>query len=59
MKIFVLYALFDYSQAMYRSKNKKDCEVEQQRLTDLGISHKMWIKEYDFSNQDSFELDCD
>lgn len=59
MKIFVLYVLYDYAQAMYMSKNKKDCEVEKQRLADLGISRKMWVKEYDFSNQDSFELDCD
>lgn len=59
MKIFVLYVLYDYAQAMYMSKNKKNCKAEKQRLADLGINGKMWIKEYDFSNQDSFELDCD
>lgn len=59
MKIFVLYVLYDHPQAMCMSRYKKNCEAIQKGLADLGISRKMWIKEYDFSKQDSFELDCD
>lgn len=59
MKIFVLYILGDYAQAIYMSKYKKACEAERQRITKNGISRPMWIEEYDFSRYNSFELESD
>lgn len=59
MKIFILYILGDYSQAIYMSKYKDACEAEKQKLIKNGISRSMWIEEYDFSRHNSFELETD
>lgn len=59
MKIFILYILGDYSQAIYMSKDKNACEEEKQRLIEKGVSRSMWIEEYDFSKHNSFELESD
>ena len=59
MKIFILYILGDYAQAIYMSKYKSACEAEQQKIMKNGISCPMWIEEYDFSKHNSFELESD
>lgn len=59
MKIFILYILGDYAQAIYMSKYKDACEAEKRRLIKNGISRSMWIEEYDFSRHNSFELESD
>lgn len=59
MKVFILYILGDYAQAIYMSKDENACEAEMQRLTENGVVRPMWIEEYDFSKQNSFELDSD
>ncbi len=59
MKVFILYILGDYAQAIYMSKYKDACERERQRLTKNGITRRMWIEEYDFSKYNSFELESD
>ena len=59
MRIFILYILGDYAQAIYMSKYKSDCEAEQQKIIKNGVSRPMWIEEYDFSKYNSFELDSD
>ena len=57
MKIFILYILGDYAQAIYMSKYKCACEAEQQKIIKNGISRTMWIEGYDFSKHNSFELE--
>ena len=59
MKVFILYILGDYAQAIYMSKYEDTCEAEKQRLIKKGISRPMWIEEYDFSKHNSFELESD
>jgi hypothetical protein len=59
MKVFVLYILGDYAQAIFMSKYKDACEVEKQKLIENGVFYSMWIEEYDFSRHNSFELECD
>lgn len=59
MKVFILYILGDYAQAIYMSKYENDCEAEKQRLIKKGVSRSMWIEEYDFSKHNSFELESD
>ena len=59
MKIFVLYILRDYAEAIYMSKYKDACETEKQRLIKNGVCCYMWIEEYDFSVCNSFELEQD
>ena len=59
MKVFILYILGDYAQAIYMSKYKDACERERQRLIKNGITRRMWIEEYDFSKYNSFELESD
>lgn len=59
MKIFILYILGDYAQAIFMSRYKDACEAEKQKLIKNGISRSMWIEEYDFSRHNSFELESD
>jgi hypothetical protein len=59
MKVFILYILGDYAQAIYMSKYKNACETEKQRLMKNGVVRPMWIEEYDFSKHNSFELESD
>ena len=59
MKVFILYILGDYAQAIYMSKYKDACEAERQRLIKNGIISSMWIEEYDFSKHNYLELDSD
>lgn len=59
MKVFILYILGDYSQAIYMSKDKDACEAEKERLIENGVSRSMWIEEYDLSKHNSFELESD
>jgi hypothetical protein len=59
MKVFVLYILGDYAQAIFMSKYKDACEAEKQKIIKRGITRSMWIEEYDFSRHNSFELDSD
>lgn len=59
MKVFILYILGDYAQAIYMSKYKNACEAERQRLIENGVSRSMWIEEYDLSKHNSFELESD
>ena len=58
MKVYVLYILDDYATAIFMSIDKKLCEQEKKRL-EKTVKRSMWIKDYDFSTQKSFELDCD
>ena len=58
MKVYVLYILSDYATAVFMSINKKLCEQEKTRLAKT-VKRSMWIEEYDFSVQKSFDLDCD
>jgi hypothetical protein len=39
------------------SIDKKLCEQEKKRL-EKTVKRSMWIEDYDFSIQKSFELDC-
>ena len=48
MKVFILYILGDYAQAIYMSKYKDACEEESQRIIKNGVVRSMWIEEYDF-----------
>jgi hypothetical protein len=58
MKVYVLYVLDDYATAIFMSIDKKLCEQEKKRL-EKTVKHSMWIEDYDFSAQKSFELNCD
>ena len=59
MKVFILYILGDYAQAIFMSKYKDACEAEKKKLIKKGVSRSMWIEEYDFSRHNSFELESD
>ena len=59
MKVFILYILGDYSQAIYMSKDKDACVAEKERLIENGVVRPMWIEEYDLSKHNSFELESD
>ena len=59
MKVFILYVLGDYAQAIFMSKYKDACEAERQKLIKNGVVRSMWIEEYDFSRYNSFELESD
>lgn len=59
MKVFILYILGDYAQAIFMSKYKDACKAEMEKLVKNGVSRSMWIEEYDFSRHNSFELESD
>lgn len=59
MKVFILYILGDYAQAIYMSKYKDACEAKRRMLIKKGVSRPMWIEKYDFSINHSFELESD
>jgi hypothetical protein len=57
MKVYVVYALFDYATAMFMSVDKNEALKEKDRLEKEG--HHSWAIEYDFTKRKSFQLDCD
>lgn len=59
MKIYVLYVMSDYAHAIFISTDKQLCEQEMKQCKKRGVKYPMYIKEYDFSNTKSFDLDCD
>ena len=59
MKVYVLYILSDYAQAVHISTEKHLCEREMKECAKRGCGRAMWIEEYDFSKAKEFELDCD
>lgn len=64
MKLYVLYNAIGDSVAIHMSTSKECCEREAQaikeRYKDAGYHREinLYIKEYDFSKNNSFELDC-
>ena len=54
MKVYVAYLLADYSTAFFMSTDKELCEKACE-----GALYQTWVKEYDFSVENSFELDTD
>jgi len=59
MKVYVLYILSDYAHAVHMSINKQPCERELEDYRKRGGDCDAWIGEYDFSEADEYELDCD
>ena len=59
MKVYVLYVMSDYAHAIYISTEKQLCEQEMAQCRKRGVKRSMYIKEYNFSNTKSFDLDCD
>ena len=57
MKVYVVYALFDYATAMFMSVDKNEAKREENRFTKEGCN--AWVVEYDFTKRKSFQLDCD
>lgn len=57
MKVYVVYALFDYATAMLMSVDENEAIKEKDRLIREG--HNAWAIEYDFAKRKTFQLDCD
>ena len=59
MKVYVLYVLSDYAHAIHMSINENSCKREMEACRKRGVNRPMWIEEYDFSEREEYELDCD
>jgi hypothetical protein len=59
MKVYILYALCDYTHAIHISTEKHLCEQKAAECAELGVRYPMRIEEYDFTKAKQFELNSD
>ena len=57
MKVYVVYVIDDYATAVFMTTNKRKAKEEKKAVADR-TGHRAWIEEYDFANQDNFDLEC-
>lgn len=58
MKVYVVYIMSDYATALFMTTDRVKADCKSREYEDT-LGRDSWVVEYDFTNQKSFELECD